>query len=1054
MYDSRKSKRQAERLQKKRMKQAIVAAALALNVAGAAMAPAALAVTAEQSLNVSQGIVKANTIKKINLENLNGNIGFLADVFRQEGSNLSIASEVTAKTYTPEAPTEKQALADAEAKVAQHAPILKSANEILNLWMPSVHIDYPAGQETEFKVTFSDGSVRWYPSMEAIETARESAIAAADRETAEADRLTSAVRTAEAALAAATAEREDLSQFTLTYTARNSTFSSNVWESEEGIDYKVGDVLPFTFNGITGNATVISNSEAGVLTLDVVLPEALTAKPATRVTYTDVKAPVAPGKAVNDTITSVAGKTGGFDLTANDIATEGESIVEGSVRLINPETGERVSKYTNDLGTFDTQYSNKLFITSDKAFSDFKIDYEFTDTANNIYRATATISHTPQEGFKQTVPTDVSTLDTSNPDNNYTVIRNLTSFINKDAVKQGRYNQTYGLISAPAPTALDDIATLPVNTKAAFDTLAKANVGKPIVDNFGFDPKAQATVAEDASLQAVIDATGETVSMGESVHIDGVGTVSVVPSTGTQDIVPVDYVDGKAVAAQNKYDRPYITFAPEDGYVGEVPAITSRWKTVAYGKKTADIKAFWANYDATGAGSELVGQSKIHILYTAPDMTTAAATGRAAAMNPAKVAPSATFNPANYINFGTTAGGGYKAPLIGYGAKDAVQVMADTAVSVDVTKNDTTAGAAVNTDTSYVGGSYSGQKEYGFKAADGTLVKELAVPGGKWVLTEIIDYANGSWSAIAYARFIGETASTPAPAVTWVNKNLDRTAEGITLTAKSEAPKYAYVASTLRLIDADGNLVENLTDSKVGTWTVNKETAKVDFAPVAGYKGTATVKYSIVDRWVGSEADQASPLYPYAQKLYGAEIIGTVAVTVDDVVPVEPELPPVEEVPTPTIPEIPPVEVTPEEPTLPELPPVEVTPEDPTLPEIPPVEETPEETPEKTPEETPTPEEEIPTPDLSTTPDEPTPSEEPTPEITTIKQEVPDSSTTVQISTEDESDGAEAPAEEDVDLAYTGQSMEALLLALGFSASLGAVGVHMIRMGRKAKATV
>ncbi|TQJ35760.1 hypothetical protein [Arthrobacter sp. SLBN-122] len=658
IYESRNAKRAAELTEKRKNRKirksfinTAVAATLAMAIPGIGLAPSAIAASVERSLNVSQGIVKANTIKKVNLENFNGNIGFLADGFRQEGSNLSIASEVTAKTYTPEAPAEKQALADAEAKLAQHAPILQSANEILNLWMPSVHIDYPSGQETEFKVTFSDGSVRWYPSMEAIDTARESATAGADRETAEADRLTSAVRTAEATLAAATTEREDLSQFTLTYTAQNSTFSSKVWESEAGIDYKVGDVLPVSFNGITGNATVTSNSEAGVLTLDVVLSEALPSKPATRITYTDIKAPVAPGKAVNDTFTSVAGKTGGFDLTANDIATEGASIVEGSVRPINPETGERVSKYTNDLGTFDTQYSNSLYIKSDKSFTDFKLDYEFMDTANNVYRATVTISHTPQEGFKQTVPTDVSTLDTSNPANNYTVSRNLRSFINKDAVRAGKYNPTYGLTSAFAPTALDEILTPSVNTNLAIDTLAKSNAGITLANNFDFDPKAQATVAEDASLQAVIDSTGETISMGESVHIEGVGTVSVVPSTGTQDIVPVNYVDGKAVAAQNKYDRPYITFAPEDGYTGEVPVITSRWKTVAYGEKTADIKAFWANYDATGAGSELVGQSKIHILYTAPDLTTATATGRAAAMNPAKVAfPQPSTRPTTSIS--------------------------------------------------------------------------------------------------------------------------------------------------------------------------------------------------------------------------------------------------------------------------------------------------------------------------------------------------------------------------------------------------------------------
>lgn len=953
MSITRKARREAEslkNLKKKNCYKAYAASALILTLGAGAAAPATAAVaagqfmTAQPSSSVDQGYINAPTLAGISLETTStGNFGFVADMYRQADSSPVFNSEIRAKQFKPEAAAEKQAWDEAKENLDAQQIHLDVAGAEQSLWTGGFETTYNA-DHTLYKVTFvKDKSTREYNSWEAVEIAQEAADDAWNLELTEYTRLQDLTRAAQAKYEAATAVQDDLANFTYVLTLTESDYKTKSFETKDGV-LKAGDNFSFHHNGVEGTATVASNTPEGVLTLDVALKQTLEKQPATRITYKDVSPAATPGKAVNDTYNFVwEDVLQVMKVRDNDILTEGASWAPNGFAIIDPATGQRIQSLKTQFGTFETaEHGNLTFRGNrDATFADYKLEYENIDTAAVTYRGTVTISQEGQTAWVATTPTDVSKIDMSDSSKYHEVIRNKNVFLDKKAVAEGRYNADNALFSATKPEAMDEVAILTVGDKVAIDVFAKANAGityaNTLHDQSGytiFDPKAQERLIEDASLQAVNDVTGEAIGIGESTVIKGVGKISVIPATGTSDIVPVTYDTHQrttAKAASNTFDRPYVTFTPVKGYLGEVPSFSARWKTVAYGEKTADLKGFWNSYDVDGAGSELVGTSKIHLRYDAINLTNLKtgfehrSTGRAGSLNPGYVAPSPTFDPANYTRLGSFSGGSARSIQLAHGANDAVKVATGTAVSADVTANDTVAGPIANHGFSqYKGRIGSEKKEYGFKSADGSLVKELTVDGGTWI-TESDD-----WNV--YARFIANEGVITAPSVVWVNKN-ESDAE-IVLTSPVTEPEYEFAPSTLRLVDTNGNLVGSLTVSEVGTWKVNPENAHILFTPVATYKGTADVKYSIVDRWVGSAAAKTHAQYEYAVKPYGSEAAGTLSVTVGN------ELP--EEVPTP--------EKTPEE-----------TPEETPVPEK---EETP--VPEK--EEIPVPlQEEVPTPDNSIT---------------------------------------------------------------------------------------
>jgi CshA-type fibril repeat protein len=70
----------------------------------------------------------------------------------------------------------------------------------------------------------------------------------------------------------------------------------------------------------------------------------------------------------------------------------------------------------------------------------------------------------------------------------------------------------------------------------------------------------------------------------------------------------------------------------------------------------------------------------------------------------------------------------------------------------------------------------------------------------------------------------------------------------VTLTPNGVGPKVPLADGSLKIIDpAHGQLVSSLTVAKVGTFTVNSSTGKVDFVPLGAFVGSSTAIYTVHD---------------------------------------------------------------------------------------------------------------------------------------------------------------------------------------------------------------
>lgn len=700
--------------------------------------------------------------------------------------------------------------------------------------------------------------------------------------------------------------------------------------------------------------------------------------------------------------------------------------------------------------------------------------------------ATVSPAFADEQAFVQTMPTDGSGIDLSDSSKHYKLANTTGSYIPIEYRRDASYSNKQGLISADKPTALNDLAIATQDSQIVFNPFVNDNAGLQMNERFDYDQKAQDRLIEDDSLQVLNPSTGKPFNLGEALSIDGKATITIIPAKGTADIVPVQTQDGGTAFASNESDRPLVAIDGDRSFIGDI-SIPYRWKTVSYGESTADLEAFWAQYDADGTGAEFVGEGVIHLKFEAPNLTQGKATGRALAMNPS--APNYTgtnFDPARYSSGATTTGSGNIAPLVSVGSDDSYEIEADAGGGTfAVGDGDETARVSRNFTTAFAGTSDSEAQPVGIKNSNGEVVNNLVIEGeGTWFIQEIFNYTDAegrstavetdNWQRSAHLVFVAEDGYEGASEVTFVNENLSNLpAEGIRVTANNGLASYETAGEHTKLVDSEGNLVDSYDQEGVGTFTVVDGLIRWD--KDENFTGSSvSVERSSVDRWVGTEAQQAMDNYDLTVKPYGAEARALLTITLEaPVVIPTPEIPALPEPPIVEIPELPEPPVV-EIPELPEPPMVEV----PELPEAPPVLVVPEPTPEPTPTpeiptpETPapvvpepvvpepvTPEPEVGTPEVVEVPEPITPEPETGTPAETVPQipgvppvsipvaPLPDDSSSIADEVIDDSAGT---ADEVVEQsASTGASFEQILLGAGFSLLFATGFALMVRRNRE-----